>query len=192
MGLHKLDFLSNAPRNLTFQNTSNKTNFGGTITLFYIIVVLIISVFYLVDYIVKEDYSIEYIHYIFDSSDHKNIKVNSNNERYNPYFNFSFNLADIDHNVLSKDYKLSNTSELESFIKRGRIYKKRLTDVKLTILYKCPKDEICSIPDNMIYLIVFYNGYIINHQNNTSPIYLETSKEKRFYSSFLLILMRQN
>ena len=65
MGLHKLDFLSNAPQNLIFQNTSNKTNFGGVITLFYIIVVLIITVFYLVDYKVKEDYSIEYIHYSY-------------------------------------------------------------------------------------------------------------------------------
>ena len=66
MGLHKLDFLSDAPRNLIFQRASNKTNFGGVITLIYIIGVLLIATFILVDYAAKADYSKENIRFSND------------------------------------------------------------------------------------------------------------------------------
>ena len=41
MGLHRLDFFSNSPKNFIFQNASNKTNLGGVLTLIYIIFFLV-------------------------------------------------------------------------------------------------------------------------------------------------------
>ena len=62
MGLNRLDFLSNAPKNFIFRNTSNKTNFGGILFLLYIFVVALIATIYLCDFFTDEDYSVEYTH----------------------------------------------------------------------------------------------------------------------------------
>ena len=113
MGFHKLDFLSIAPKNLIFQNTSNKTNFGGILTLFYIFVVLIISVYYLLDYMAKDNFSIEYIRYSRDSNNFYKRNEDFNDARYNPYFEFRFEIVgDNIEERLSKDFKLLNFSEL--------------------------------------------------------------------------------
>ena len=60
MGLNRLDFLSNAPKNFIFRNTSNKTNFGGILFLLYIFLVVLITTIYLYDFFTDEDYTIEY------------------------------------------------------------------------------------------------------------------------------------
>ena len=48
--MHRLDFLSGAPKTFIFEKSSNKTNLGGVFTLIYLIIVLIISLAYIVDY----------------------------------------------------------------------------------------------------------------------------------------------
>ena len=189
MGFHKLDFLSIAPKNLIFQNTSNKTNFGGILTLFYIFVVLIISVYYLLDYMAKDNFSIEYIRYTHDYNNFYKRDEGSNDARYNPYFLFRFEIFGDDKTErLSKDFKLLNFSELVedkvSFISRGKPHTKRISDINLQILYKC-RDENCTVPFDQIYLYVFYYGFIIDHQNETSPIYLyDKIYAKRFFYSY--------
>ena len=63
MGLHRIDFFSNSPKNYIFQNSSNKTNFGGVLILIYICLFIFIFTYYIIEYKLKEDYSIEYLHY---------------------------------------------------------------------------------------------------------------------------------
>ena len=110
---------------MIFQNNSNKTNFGGVLTIFYIFIILIISAFYLLDYIAKDNYSIEYFKYTHDSNDFNQIDEDSNDERYDPYFNFLFEIYADDLEVpLSNNFKLLNFSNLingkVSSIERGK------------------------------------------------------------------------
>ena len=63
MGLHRLDFFSNSPKNFIFKNTSNKINFGGVQTLIYFILLSAIVIYHIIDYELKEDYYIEYSYY---------------------------------------------------------------------------------------------------------------------------------
>ena len=58
--MHGLDFLSGAPKTLIFEKDSNKTNFGGVLTLIYLIILLIIIITYMVDYAVNPKYSVVY------------------------------------------------------------------------------------------------------------------------------------
>ena len=59
--MYKFDFLSSAPRNFIFQKYSNKTNFGGLLSVLYLILFLIISLYYLISYYNEDNYSIQYI-----------------------------------------------------------------------------------------------------------------------------------
>ena len=89
MGLHRLDFFSNSPKNFIFQNTSNKTNLGGVLTLIYIILFIGIIAYYIIDYKLKEDYSVEYSYYEEVLND-KEISKRYNDEKYNQYLDFIF------------------------------------------------------------------------------------------------------
>ena len=89
MGLHRLDFFSNSPKNFIFQNTSNKTNLGGVLTLIYIILFIGIIVYYIIDYILKDDYSVEYS-YNEEVLDNKEQSERINDEKYNKYLDFIF------------------------------------------------------------------------------------------------------
>ena len=84
--LKKIDFLGVAPHNFIFQNNSNKTNFGGLLTLIFMIITLIIIAFYLIDFITEQTYSVEYVFYeelIDDVNFMENIY---NSPRYNSIF----------------------------------------------------------------------------------------------------------
>ena len=58
--MNKLDFLSGSPNTLIFEKNSNKTNFGGVLTMIYLIILLIIIITYMVDYAVNPKYSFMY------------------------------------------------------------------------------------------------------------------------------------
>ena len=58
--MQKLDFLSGAPKTFIFEKSSNKTNLGGVFTLIYLIIVLIISLAYIVDYEANPKYEAQF------------------------------------------------------------------------------------------------------------------------------------
>ncbi len=64
-----LDFLSSSPELSIFQNRANKTKFGGILFLLYMILMLFISLLYILDYILKEDFDIECNNYNFFNPD---------------------------------------------------------------------------------------------------------------------------
>ena len=57
--MRKLDFISSSPHLSIFKAVSNKTSFGGTLFLIYLIILAILSSFYIYDYTSKEKYTIE-------------------------------------------------------------------------------------------------------------------------------------
>ena len=73
--MKNLDFLSNSPNIYIFKERTNKTTFGGVLFLIYIIIMMIISLIYIIDYFVNDKYIIE-------NTEHLNL---SYNELMNPY-----------------------------------------------------------------------------------------------------------
>ena len=57
--MRKLDFISASPHLSIFKAISNKTSFGGTLFLIYLIILVILSSFYIYDYTSKEKYILE-------------------------------------------------------------------------------------------------------------------------------------
>ena len=55
----KLDFISASPHLSIFKAGSNKTSFGGTLFLIYLIILAILASFYIYDYTSKEKYTLE-------------------------------------------------------------------------------------------------------------------------------------
>ena len=92
MVLRKMDFLCVAPQNFIFQNKSNKTNFGGLLTLIFMIITLILFAFYLINFITEQTYSVEYVFYEELMDDENFMENFYNSSRYNPYFKFNLDL----------------------------------------------------------------------------------------------------
>ena len=178
MGFNKLDFLSNSPKNFIFQNHYNKTIFGGVFALVFLIATLLILTYYLICFITEENYSIQYARYTKILSPEEQKERRSDN-RYNPYLNSSFDLTDGYHNILpEEDFILLNETN-EQIISRGILSNKRTTDFShISILYKCNdiKDindtDECQIPIDVVRLQIKYNGFKLDHQNSTSPLYI--------------------
>ena len=69
--MHSLDFLSQSPKNFIYQKETNKTNFWGLLFLFYIIIMFFISLAYLLDYFMNDNYIIEYSQVLNTLSENK-------------------------------------------------------------------------------------------------------------------------
>ena len=201
MGFNKLDFLSNSPKNFIFQNHYNKTILGGVLTLVFLIATLLILTYYLICFITEEDYSIQYARYTKILSPEEQKERRSDN-RYNPYLNCSFDLTDGYHNILpEEDFILLNETN-NQIIYRGILSNKRTTDFSLiSILYKCNdiKDindiDECQIPIDVVRLQIKYNGFKLDHQNSTLPLYIP--EDMHFstnitFSSYQIMLLTES
>lgn len=174
--MRKLDILSSAPQNFIFRNNSNKTNFGGVLSLIYLIIVLIIGAYFLVFYFLKDNYSIEYL-YFQDSSMLNEQKWNDkkNDPRYNPTFHFNVSLIENDRIQQNKRFIIKDIS-LNRTVENSVVHEKKITEVNYRILYDCLNDTTCQIDKNKIkieslFLQFQYDGYVFDHQNTTSPFY---------------------
>ena len=93
--MKKLDFLSNPPKTFIFQKRTNKTTFGGVLTIIYILIILIIAFVYIYNYVVNDKYIISYINYEkplgFVNTTKSDLDKDPN---YNPTLKFIFELID--------------------------------------------------------------------------------------------------
>ena len=171
MGIEKIDFLSDSPKNSIFNNKVNKTKFGGFLTLLFIIITLIILAYYLIYYFTEQTFSIEYTF---------NEKIISENERlerlesetYNPYLNFTFNLILDNGANMTDDFIIVNKKK--KLIPRYTLLEKRISDIDLYILYKCGKFDInCTIPKIGRYFTfeTIIQRFILDHQNEDLPLH---------------------
>lgn len=60
--MHGLDFISDSPRTYIFHKGSNKTNLGGILGLVYIIIFILISVAYILEFTLNEQYEFSYFY----------------------------------------------------------------------------------------------------------------------------------
>ena len=173
--MYKFDFLSSAPRNFIFQKNSNKTNFGGLLSIIYFIIFLIISIYYLLSYYNEDNYSIQYRFQekvLKPEEQYKRIQ----SDKYNPNFLFNVSL-DIDTKEEYKSrFKIMDTSR-DYLISQTEAKKRKISDINWMIVFEC--DRIggkCELNENItnssfISLYMKYNGFILDHQNRTAPLY---------------------
>ena len=161
--MRKLDFISASPHLSIFKAGSNKTSFGGTLFLIYLIILAILASFYIYDYTSKEKY-------IFESNFIKNdTKVKESKQaneikgmeedllfdlyKDNVYINESDNFFLVDYvklwekinnrkyDIDPKDgYNIINLNDIandESLIKQGSPVNKKLNNFRLGVFYRC-------------------------------------------------------
>ena len=168
--MRKLDFISSSPHLSIFKAGSNKTSFGGTLFLIYLIILAILFSFYIYDYTSKEKYILESI---FIKNDTKVKESKQANEikgmeedllfdlyKDNVYINENDNFFLVDYvklrekinngkyDIDPKDgYNIINLNDIandESLIKQGSPVNKKLTNFRLGVFYRCNGTN-CSI-----------------------------------------------
>ena len=169
MGFNRFDFLSNAPKNFIFRNTSNKTNFGGILFLLYIFVVALIATIYLCDFFTDEDYSVEYTH---NSKilDQNTAELKLKDDRYNPYFDFMFQFYYIKEGInykLNDSFKLINMTN-DQTIQLETISKAKVSDIDILVVMD--RNYPYEVPESLC-VNIHHHGFKLDHQNNTSPLY---------------------
>ena len=176
MGLHRLDFFSNSPKNFIFQNTSNKTNLGGVLTLIYIILFIGIIVYYIIDYILKDDYSVEYS-YNEEVLDNKEQSERINDEKYNKYLDFIFRpmMKRKKRSYLYDKIILINTTNNQTIPIETTIYA-RITDINIALAIDEDYYDDDYFNKYDFYLETFYQGYVLDHQNESIPLHKINNK----------------
>ena len=155
--MHPLDIISSSPNLYILQKSSNKTNFGGFLTLAFLIIVLIIFIFYLIYYLSEETFTVQYVHYEKYLNEEE-IDKREDDIKYNPYFDFLFDMGY--YGRLPNDFILVNLTN-EQLIPRDETLNIRTSDVNIGVLYKCRETDFeCIIPED--YQNFFSEHYIMD------------------------------
>ena len=168
--MRKIDLISQSPNNYIFQSDSNKTTFGGLLSLIYIIFALLIFLLYFTKYLMNESYEI--VSFISEEKSlktWKEVKIFEKSEKYNPILNISFQLYDYYYNNLSDRFIIYDYSR-DLFIEREKFIKRRANDLHFYILYKCINQTDCYIlPEDIspLYLLTIqYDDFSVDPQND--------------------------
>lgn len=179
-----LDFLSDSPKSFIFRKGSNKTSFGGILSLIYLIIILIIASFYLVGYIINEKYTVEYGYFqnVLDTNKKQELEKSP---KYNPTTKFGYIVTDGNTNRVIDN----NTIILMDLHNKTlpNVFSSRVSDLSYIILYKC-EDKICNydkIKNNYIQFNLIFNGYKLDHQGEI-PLYQQEKNGYYFTSSYYL------
>jgi len=183
--MKKLDFLSNSPKTFIFQQSSNKTTFGGSLTIIYILVILIIAFVYIYNYASNDKYIISYINYekVLTAKNLTELGLDKN-PNYNPTLNFYFDLyyklKNIEvHLPLSENFILVDMNTGNQ-LERGKDYPYKVGNLDIGVFYNC-SDKNCSLKeyDELLYKnhITFYFRKVhqifnLDFQNKEEPINL--------------------
>ena len=176
-----IDFLSESPKSFIFNQGSNKTLFGGVLSLIFLLIVLVISILYLVDYLINDKYTVEYAFYQEILTDEKRTE-RENSKKYNPELGFILNFRHENGSILGNDSILLLDFDQQHLPLFPQYFKKKASDLKFIILYKCP-DENCEFNFSSITCELMYTGYKLDHQGE-KPIYFGIESFYYFTTSF--------
>jgi len=174
--MHSLDIFSDSPKYFIFQKETNKTNFGGVLTLFFSLIMIFFSILYLLDYLEMDNYSIEYSHIMTSVLD-KDIPKWNENPDDNPNITFRIRLLNINHQDLSENFLIQdlNTHQFLDRIDNYTIINSRISDFSIGIFYNCTDKVNCSLREEdkskFGYTIqIDYKSKKIDLQNSPKPI----------------------
>ena len=165
--MRKIDFLSQSPSNYIFQKESNKTTFGGVLSIFYIYTISYVLIYYIAIYTQSLPYDI--------TSFVQEEKLLSSEQRwfflksgkYNPNMTLAFKLLDNNQKILSDRFIMIDAKSRKE-IKRYEILERRVSDIHIYVFYKCLNQSNCNIDSEDISpfyrLIFFYQNFYVNPQ----------------------------
>ena len=146
--------------------------------LIYLILMALITAYYIIDYINRENYDIQYKKISNFYTDKEIDKINKNDRDKNPYITLSIIIAESPFSENIKLYEFYDERFFEKDIT------KNVSSFYILALYKC-EDENCTIPIEDTTQLSFrfsaiYKNYFINHQSKNSLF------EKRYtvYSNY--------
>ena len=185
--MHPLDIISNSPNLYILRKESNKTNFGGFLFLIYLIIIITIFVYYIIDY-TKND------KYIIQSFNHFNIKTKEEKEErnkkdfYNPTINFTLDMQIyfkeefyyLDYKKFGTNLKIYDNKK-QNFIERRTLFSTKINDFHIFILYECDNLNCSDYSEQLknlrkefnissYYLYFEHSGFTLDHQNENKPI----------------------
>ena len=139
--MRTIDFLSIAPQTFIFQKSSNKTTFGGFLTLIYGLIVLLMAVVYYYNYSINDKYIISYSRY--QKVDWNDYAEKEKDPNYNPTLTFLFDVEDFHRQPLSKNFLLLDYNN-KTLIERNTYYKYNVSKMTIVVIYNC-SDQNCYI-----------------------------------------------
>ena len=183
--MKRIDFLSGSPKALIFGNKANKTSLGGTLTIIYLIIVLLITLAYFYDFELNSKYSVLYTyeHTFLNETEAKNKEKDPN---LNPKIKFRVTM-----NVAKpKNFFVATRNGKNRYIHDiGEECEYNVYDFFLYIGYRCSNSTNgtynCSLRKederytgyNMYEYFLNYNGTKIDHYNKDSPLLSENISE---------------
>jgi len=174
--MHPLDIFSDSPKYFIFQKETNKTNFGGVLTLLFSIIMIFFSILYLLDYKDMDKYSIEYSH-IMNSTLNIDVPILNNITENNPNYDFIIELLDLNNNPLSENFIIYDPIKKEYLDRKNNytIINRRISDFLLFVTYKCINKSDCSLreKDKSLFgytLKIIFKTKNISLQNEPTPI----------------------
>ena len=128
----------------------------------YLLITLGIAIFYFVDYFANDKYNVEYGFFqeVLDWPKQQEMLAS---DEYNPEIEFSYAMVDDSLNLVNDRFVVMNLSSGQPMPDK---FKKRLSDMELTILYRCD-DQNCTMHEedpNNITLILEFKGFRLDHQ----------------------------
>ena len=132
-------------------------------------VVALISTIYLCDFFTDEDYSVEYTHNS-EILEENAAELKLKDDRYNPYFDFMFQFYYIKEGInykLNDSFKLINMTNNQT-IQLETILKAKVSDIDIMVVMD--RNYPYEVPESLC-VNIYYHGFTLDHQNNTSPLY---------------------
>ena len=178
MKFHKLDFLSQSPKNFIFQKSSNQTNLGGLFCLLYIIIIILIALSYIIPYYNNDKYSIEYSLFLNYSPLDESINMDKD-PKLNPTKEFIFDLYTSLGKNLSEKFKIFDMYEFLNYqkliyISRNTIIKKKISELFLGIIYQCNNSNCTKDSedetDSLYSINILFDGFRFDFQNRSNPL----------------------
>ena len=87
-----LDFISDYPNLYILKQKSFSTNFGGFLFLVYLIIIVLVCIYKILDYTQNSKYTIEYFYHFCVLTNEEEEKQRRKSDLYNPIINFRLNL----------------------------------------------------------------------------------------------------
>lgn len=161
-----IDFLSESPNLFIFLKENNKTNFGGILFLIYFIIMVIISIYYIANYIIDEKYiyGSETVFNNFDFNDYSKI---TEDDELNPFLNFTIEI--IESELGPENFAVKDDFNYDYYEKLSEYkFMSRPNQLHLTVYYLCGyEDKNCTsfepISGQFGYIKIEYPRYEINH-----------------------------
>ena len=199
--MHPLDIISNSPNLYILRKESNKTNFGGFLFLIYLIIIITIFVYYIIDYTKNDKYIIQSFNHFNIKSDEEKEERNKN-DFYNPTINFNLSTSVyffghfFDLSILKLQIY---DNKKEKFIEKGSKFSTKINDFDIIIIYEC-NNLNCSDYLELLeylrdefnissyYLNFAYDGFTLDHQNENKPIIKTEDNNEIFFHQYKLNL----